>query len=59
MEMEQTALLVIGAGPYSIATAAYAQYLGVTGDGRGQDARFLEDEYAARHVLALGSGLAH
>jgi FAD-dependent urate hydroxylase len=30
MEMEQTALLVIGAGPYSIATAAYAQYLGAT-----------------------------
>ena len=28
--MEQTALLVIGAGPYSIATAAYAQYLGAT-----------------------------
>jgi len=28
-------------------------------DGRGQDARFLEDERAARHVLALGSGLAH
>src|SRR6266481_5076508 len=30
-----------------------------TGDGRGQDARFLEDEHAARHVLTLGSGLAH
>jgi hypothetical protein len=30
-----------------------------TGDGRGQDARFLEDEHAARHVFALGSGLAH
>src|SRR5438477_797050 len=30
MEMEETALLVIGAGPYSIATAAYAQYLGAT-----------------------------
>jgi FAD-dependent urate hydroxylase len=29
MEMEQTALLVIGAGPYGIATAAYAKYLGV------------------------------
>src|SRR5436189_839904 len=28
MEMEQTALLVIGAGPYSIAAAAYVQYLG-------------------------------
>ena len=27
--MEQTALLVIGAGPYGIATAAYAKYLGV------------------------------
>jgi cation diffusion facilitator CzcD-associated flavoprotein CzcO len=29
MEIEQTALLVIGAGPYGIATAAYAKYLGV------------------------------
>src|SRR5512147_1636965 len=27
--MKQTALLVIGAGPYGIATAAYAKYLGV------------------------------
>jgi cation diffusion facilitator CzcD-associated flavoprotein CzcO len=27
--MEQTALLVIGAGPYGIATTAYAKYLGI------------------------------
>ena len=29
METEQNGLLVIGAGPYGIATAAYAKYLGV------------------------------
>ena len=29
MATEQTALLIIGAGPYGIATAAYAKYLGV------------------------------
>ena len=30
METERIALLIIGAGPYGIATAAYAKYLGVT-----------------------------
>jgi cation diffusion facilitator CzcD-associated flavoprotein CzcO len=30
METERNELLVIGAGPYGIATAAYAKYLGVT-----------------------------
>ena len=29
METERNELLVIGAGPYGIATAAYTKYLGV------------------------------
>ena len=55
--MDHTPFLVIGAGPYSIAVAAYAKSLGVEVIVVGKPS-ILENEHAARHVLAVRPGLA-
>jgi thioredoxin reductase len=52
--MNHTSFLIIGAGPYSIAAAAYAKYLGVDVIIVGKPLELLENEYAARNVFAFG-----